>query len=68
MAIYTNSYETFDSNNKREDLANVIYNISPTETPFMSGVAKTKATNKLERRDLCLDGKLQNRFVIERNQ
>ena len=38
MAIYTNSYETFDSNNKREDLANVIYNISPTETPFMSSI------------------------------
>lgn len=38
MAIYTNSYETFDSNDKREDLANVIYNISPTETPFMSSI------------------------------
>ena len=29
----------------REDLADIIYNISPTETPFMSGVGKTKATN-----------------------
>jgi hypothetical protein len=26
-------------------LADIIYSISPTETPFMSGVAKTKATN-----------------------
>jgi hypothetical protein len=31
----------------REDLADIIYSISPTETPFMSGVAKTKATNTL---------------------
>ena len=43
MAIYTNSYETFDSNNKREDLANVIYNISPTETPFMSSIGTGSA-------------------------
>ena len=43
MAIYTNSYETFDSNNKREDLANVIYNISPTETPFMSSIGTASA-------------------------
>ena len=44
MAIYTNSYETFDSNNKREDLANVIYNISPTETPFMSSIGTGSAS------------------------
>jgi len=44
MAIYTNSYETFDSNDKREDLANVIYNISPTETPFMSSIGTGSAS------------------------
>ena len=44
MAIYSNSYETFDSNNKREDLANVIYNISPTETPFMSSIGTGSAS------------------------
>ena len=44
MAIYTDSYETFDSNNKREDLANVIYNISPTETPFMSSIGTGSAS------------------------
>ncbi len=38
MAIYADAYETFDSNDKREDLANVIYNISPTDTPFMSSI------------------------------
>jgi hypothetical protein len=44
MAIYTDSYETFDSNDKREDLANVIYNISPTETPFMSSIGTSSAS------------------------
>jgi len=38
-------YKTYDTVGIREDLADIIYNISPTETPFMSGVAKTRATN-----------------------
>jgi len=29
---------------QREDLTDIIYDISPTETPFMSSVGKTKAT------------------------
>jgi len=43
MAIYTNTYETFSSADKREDLANIIYNISPTETPFMSSIGTSSA-------------------------
>tara|TARA_R100000951_G_scaffold28558_5_gene24476 strand:- start:636 stop:1586 length:951 start_codon:yes stop_codon:yes gene_type:complete len=38
-------YQTYQTVGIREDLADIIYSISPTETPFMSGVAKTKATN-----------------------
>ena len=38
-------YQTYTTIGIREDLADIIYSISPTETPFMSGVAKTKATN-----------------------
>ena len=38
-------YQTYTAKGIREDLADIIYNISPTETPFMSGVAKTRATN-----------------------
>ena len=41
MAVLT----TYDTTGIREDLADIIYNISPTETPFMSGVGKNKATN-----------------------
>ena len=48
MAQPTNTFDTYDSvNAMREDLADVIYNISPTETPFMSNASKGSATNTL---------------------
>ncbi len=40
MAIY-NRYEAVGA---REDLSDVIYNISPTDTPIMSSIGKSKAT------------------------
>ena len=40
MAIY-NAHTAVG---QREDLADVIYNIAPTETPFQSSIGKTKAT------------------------
>jgi len=39
------TYQTFQAVGEREDLTDVIYDISPTDTPFMSSVAKTSATN-----------------------
>ena len=36
---------SYDTTGIREDLSDIIYNISPTDTPFLSGVGKTKATN-----------------------
>jgi hypothetical protein len=38
------TYQTYTAIGQREDLSDVIYNISPTETPFMSSVGKNKAT------------------------
>lgn len=38
------TYSTSTAIGQREDLSDVIYNISPTETPFMSSIGKTKAT------------------------
>ena len=38
------TYQTYTAIGLREDLADAIYNISPTETPFMSSIGKTKAT------------------------
>jgi hypothetical protein len=38
------TYQTYTAIGQKEDLSDVIYNISPTDTPFMSSVGKTKAT------------------------
>jgi hypothetical protein len=38
------TYQTFAQIGRREDLSNMIYDISPTEKPFTSAVKKTKAT------------------------
>ena len=38
------TYQTYTAIGQREDLSDVIYNISPTDTPFMSSIGKTKAT------------------------
>ena len=37
-------FRTYAAVGLREDLSDIIYNISPTDTPFMSSVGKTKAT------------------------
>ena len=44
MAQVTNTYSTYDSVGQREDLTDIIYSISPTDTPFMSSIGKEKAT------------------------
>ena len=44
MATPTDTTSTYDAIGNREDLANVIYDISPTTTPFISGIAKVTAT------------------------
>lgn len=44
MAFVGNTFTTFDAKGLREDLSDIIYNISPTETPFMAGIAREKAT------------------------
>jgi hypothetical protein len=38
------TYQTYTAIGQREDLSDVIYNISPTDTPIMSSIGKTKAT------------------------
>jgi hypothetical protein len=47
MAQPTNTYSTNAMIGIREDLADVIYDISPVETPFLSSVAHTEASNVL---------------------
>jgi len=45
MAQPSNTFDSYDAVGIREDLENVIYNISPEETPFYSNTQKVKATN-----------------------
>ena len=45
MAIASNTFTTYSAKGIREDLANVIYNISPEETPFVSNIGKGTIAN-----------------------
>jgi len=41
----TNTFNTYNAKGLREDLTDVIWNVSPAETPFCTSIAKAKATN-----------------------
>lgn len=45
MAIITNTITTYFPKNIREDLADVIYNISPTDTPLLTMAGRGKVSN-----------------------
>ena len=45
MAQPSNTFDSYDAVGIREDLRDVIYNISPEETPFLSKCKKVKANN-----------------------
>lgn len=44
MTLETNAFATYASIGNREDLSDTIYRISPTDTPFLSGVDKETAS------------------------
>ena len=43
MAIPAGTFKTYEAVGNREDLSDVIYNISPVETPFVSMAGRSKA-------------------------
>tara|TARA_R100000329_G_scaffold32485_4_gene30121 strand:- start:652 stop:1602 length:951 start_codon:yes stop_codon:yes gene_type:complete len=45
MSQITNAFDTYEAIGNREDLADIIYNISPTQTPFLSAVGKRQISN-----------------------
>ena len=45
MAKVTNAFDTYTATSDREDLSNIIYNISPMQTPFMSSIGKRSINN-----------------------
>jgi len=44
MALPSNTFSTYAAIGNREDLADIIYRIDPTETPFVSAVEREKAS------------------------
>lgn len=47
MTIVANTFTTFDAKGIREDLSNVITNIAPEETPYMSNIGRESVSNSL---------------------
>ena len=45
MAVPTDTTQTYQVVGRREDLTDVIHDVSPTETPFMTAIAKGSADN-----------------------
>ena len=45
MAKVTNAFDTYSAQADREVLSNIIYNISPMQTPFMSSIGKRNIKN-----------------------
>lgn len=46
MAVPANTVQTFSRNSIREDLADIISNIAPTDTPFVSNIGTATATQR----------------------
>jgi hypothetical protein len=47
MAQPSNTFDSYDAVGIREDLSDIIYDVSPEETPFYTKCKKVKATNAL---------------------
>ena len=47
MAVPANTRQTYGAIGIREDLSNIIYNISPMDTPFLNGCGRGAADNTL---------------------
>lgn len=44
MAAPSNTFQTYQAIGNREDLIDIIYNVSPTDRPFLTSIGRTKAT------------------------
>jgi hypothetical protein len=64
MAVPTNTVTEHDVVGTREDLADVIFNIAPTDTPFMNGISRNSASQVYhEWQTDTLDAAASNRSV-----
>ena len=44
MALPTDTFSTYSAIGNREDLSDIIYNVDPTDTPFLTGIGRSEAT------------------------
>jgi hypothetical protein len=65
MTTPANTVSTYDAIGNREDLSNIIYDISPTSTPLISGIAHTTATATNHEWQTDTLGTAANNAVIE---
>ena len=66
MTLPADTLTTFTAIGNREDLSDIIYDISPAETPFLSKIPKTKATGvKHEWQTHSLTAASSTNFVLE---
>ena len=47
MAIVANTFTSYDAKGIREDLMNIIYDISPEQTPLISNIGQETVSNTL---------------------
>ena len=66
MTQPSDTFSTYDAIGNREDLSDIIYDISPTETPFLGAIGKNKATStKHEWQKHSLTAASSSNFVVE---
>lgn len=66
MAQPTSTFSSYDAIGNREDLSDIIFDISPTETPVLTAIGKTKATGTKHEWQLdALAAASSTNFVIE---
>jgi hypothetical protein len=66
MTQPSNTFSTYDSVGNREDLSDIIYDVSPSATPFLSALERVKATStKHEWQTDDLGSASSSNFVIE---
>lgn len=66
MAQPTNTHSTYDAIGNREDLSDIIYDVSPTETPVLSSIPRATATGtKHEWLTRAIAAASSTNFVIE---
>lgn len=66
MAQPTNTHSTYDAVGNREDLSDIIYDVSPTETPVLSSMPRASATStKHEWLTRAIAAASSTNFVIE---